>query len=387
MTISKTSEYKNQLFIDVYEGRLPKRVPEKLGVQASAVLQHFSYDLRTAQYGTTKLFDAIDRMNAEFDTDNLIGSWPGTPYWHKILGGLTREMSDSGFIQHKNVAFMQEDEYDLLIDNPLEFLWKNVFPRVYTELSLPSPYNAIALVKSMKVKNHMNTVIGGEFKRIAEKYDKVTADFTKLDNGWVALDYLGDFLRSFTGIALDIRRQPEKVLAALDMLTNIFLSEKFIPSLQKVDRTKRAFCAPHMGTFLKPKDFEKFWWPNFSGLMWARYNAGYHCNIFCEDNWMPYLDFLYELPPGCELQFEKGDPKVIKEKLGKRHIISGLYDCTLLMNVSKEEVVDKAKELIDILAPGGNYIFNFDKAILTNNGVNWDSYAALIDCVHTYGKY
>lgn len=387
MTPSAKSEFRNQLFIDLYEGRQPKRIPEKLGLQAAAVLQYCGYDLKTAQYGTTKLINALDRMNSEFDTDNMLGSWPATPYWHKILGGITREMGDTGFIQHRNVEIMYENEYDQLIADPFKFLWETIYPRVYSELGKPAPYNAIALVKAMKAQEHVSSITSKAFAEISAKYDKVTANLSRFDGTKIPFDYIADFLRAFTGASIDIRRQPGKVMEALEVLTPYFISDKFIKPMDKPDRTKRAMSAPHMGTFLKPKDFEKFWWPGFKAVMWARYNAGYHCNIFCEDDWTPYLDYFDELPDGCELQFEKGDPKVFKERLGKKHILSGFYDCTLLNTSTKEQVVDKAKELMDILAPGGNFVFNFDKSILVAKGINWDNFKALIDCIHTYGKY
>ena len=37
----------------------------------------------------------------------------------------------------------------------------------------------------------------------------------------------------------------------------------------------------------------------------------------------------------------------------------------MLKTGTVEQCVDKAKEILDILAPGGRYFFNFDKAPLT----------------------
>ena len=99
------------------------------------------------------------------------------------------------------------------------------------------------------------------------------------------------------------------------------------------------------------------------------------------------FDHLQDLPQGTRLIFEYGDPKLAKEKLSKKHILSGFYPITLLKTGTKEQCVDKAKELIDILAPGGNYYFNFDKTILTLNSINLENLYAVIDYVHENGKY
>ncbi len=65
---------------------------------------------------------------------------------------------------------------------------------------------------------------------------------------------------------------------------------------------------------------------------------GIHCQLFCEDNWDRYLDYLYELSTDTRLMFEYGDPKLIKEKLGKKHIITGLDPVTILKTHKKNNV-------------------------------------------------
>ena len=60
---------------------------------------------------------------------------------------------------------------------------------------------------------------------------------------------------------------------------------------------------------------------------------------------------------------------------------------TLLKNGTKEQCVDKAKELMDILAPGGNYFFRFDKSVLDTNDMDPEKYTAVMDYVLAHGKY
>lgn len=49
--------------------------------------------------------------------------------------------------------------------------------------------------------------------------------------------------------------------------------------------------------------------------------------------------------------------------------------------------MDKAKEILDIMAPGGGYIFGFDKMALTLGDINLENLAAVTDFVREYGKY
>jgi hypothetical protein len=190
----------------------------------------------------------------------------------------------------------------------------------------------------------------------------------------------------FTGALVDIRRKPNEVLEAVNVITPLMIKAGCPRHVETPSRLTRIFFALHMPTFMSEKFFAKFWWPSFKETVWAIYDKGFGINIFCEENWMHLLDYLNELPPGCELQFEYGDPKTIREKVGDKHLISGLFPVSLMKSGTKEEVCDKAKEYLDILAVDGKYIFNFDKSILTAGQINWDLFQPLIDTVHEYGK-
>jgi len=102
---------------------------------------------------------------------------------------------------------------------------------------------------------------------------------------------------------------------------------------------------------------------------------------------MRYIDYLAELPEGTIMLFEYGDPKLVKEKLGKKHIISGFYPVSLLKTGTKQQCIDKAKELIDVLAPGGGYYFGFDKVIITLDSANVENTKAVLDYVAENANY
>ena len=116
-----------------------------------------------------------------------------------------------------------------------------------------------------------------------------------------------------------MKRMPDKVLEAVDAITPLMIkcaNDRTRPT----DRTRqKIFFALHMPTYMTVKDFEKFWWPSFKETVWGVYDKGFGIQIFCEENWMRMLDYLDELPEMCELQFEYGDPKIVKEKVGKKH--------------------------------------------------------------------
>lgn len=87
------------------------------------------------------------------------------------------------------------------------------------------------------------------------------------------------------------------------------------------------------------------------------------------------------------MQFEYGDPKTIKKTLGERHIIEGMFPVNLLKSASFDEIEAKTKEMLDIMAPDGQYIFNLDKSVLRARQINWDNFDVLIHSLRKYGSY
>lgn len=283
---------------------------------------------------------------------------------------------------------MEENEYDELIKNPLKYMWDKQMPRAFTEFSKPWPYNAFALLKSFLLEKEIGEIMGKANYEMSLKYNKSTTIMINAISR-APFDYLADYFRSFTGALIDIRRHPDKVLQAVEAIKPLMVRGA-LASCRGVKPTRennRVFFALHMATYMRTKDFEKFWWPTFKETVWDIYNAGFGIVIFAEENWMRLLDYFDELPPLCQIMFEYGDLKTIKKKVGKKHIISGMYPVNLLKNGTKEEIAAKAKELLDIMAPGGHYIFDFDKSILRAKQINWDNFAYLTDCIKEYGRY
>ena len=86
------------------------------------------------------------------------------------------------------------------------------------------------------------------------------------------------------------------------------------------------------------------------------------------------------------MRFEYGDPQLTKKKISK-HIITGFYPTVLLQTETKQKCIDKAKELLDILAPDGGYIFNVDKNIMSLKGSVAENYRAVLEYVSLHGNY
>lgn len=378
------AQERTQLFSDVLEGRIPKRVPVYGFIQNEFAIQYAGYDLTVAQWDSDLFEVVVDKICQDFFTDNVPVMTVRYPSIYRLLGSRNWIMGSGGLIQHPEVEGLKQEEYDEFIASPFDCIVNKVLPRLYSELdTTDSASKAIALAKGFKC---FNDEFGNQFAqaaRLKEKYGFADANLF----GTICespLDFLTDQMRGFKGISLDIRRIPDKVEAAVNAVTPWVIKMGMQPFPAKNTCT---FIPLHMAPFMREKDFARLWWPGFKKQVYALREAGFQSFIYCEQDWTRYVDYLAELPERTVLFFEDGDPKKIKEKLGEKHVITGFYPQTLLKTGTKQQCIDKAKELVDILAPGGGYIFNMDKVLITANSVKPENLQAVYEYVATNTNY
>lgn len=385
--VKALQEERISIFKDVYDNKIPKRVPVNLNIGLEPLAEFGGVDLVEAQWNPAILEDALDKLCQTVYSDICpVGGSLRYPSYYQALESQSFIMCSNGFFQHPEVVGMLPEEYDYLIEKPYDCLLEKVIPRQYKALNLENPLKMMLCFSKSVLGYNADMMQNGVFMNKArEKYGYYpggplgSGGFTE-----APFDFLADQLRSFKGISMDVRRIPEKVAEACEALYPIVL-KKGMPKV--VSNYSQVFMPLHMPTFMREKDFAKLWWPSFKRLVDEYASLGIHCKLFCETNWERYLDYLYELPTDTVLWFEYGDPKLIKEKLGKKHIITGLFPVTMLKTATKEECVDKVKEYLDILAPGGKYLFCLDKEPLSMNDFKMENYIAIAECVRDYGVY
>lgn len=371
-----------QLFIDIDEGRIPKRVPVYTWMDITYIMQYAGEDLRRIQWDVDKFKDMIEVGAKSFQSDINPATFTRIMPVYNILGAENFRMSSSGQIQHPEVVGMKPEEYDELIADPYKFTHDKVLPRLYKNLDTNPVKRSMVFAKAMKAHSDIYGQIFPHHDLMAEKYGLA---YDRVGCQSIApFDQIADQFRSFSGISIDIRRCPDKVMEACEAVLPMMIKAGIKPHSSK---QKRTFIPLHMAPYLRQADFEKIYWPTFKKLVEALCAAGAYPLLFVEQDWSRFLDHLNELPAGVQMMFEYGDPKTIKEKVGKKHIISGLYPLTLLSGGTKKECIGKAKEIIDILAPGGNYIFTFDKVALNQVDANPENIIAVNEFVKEYAVY
>lgn len=385
MQLPQSTVEKNKIFMDTLEHKIPTRVPISPLYQIELVLQYAGFDLRYEQFSLDKWIEALDIFSRDFDVDTMGQVAMRFPAVYKMLGSKNYVIGGNGFLQHPNVVGMEVNDYDSLIENPYDTIVETVIPKIHTNLNT-TPQSA-AEIKSKAFFLQMTNLmkIGQASTEIAIKYGKSTCSlFSSMTEA--PLDFLADQLRSFTGVSGDIRRYGEKVEAACEALLPLMI--KMGAAKGPVGTKDHVIFIPlHMAPYMREKDFERFYWPTFKKLIVELDKMGYSVYTALEQDWSRYADYLLELPDNVILWVECGEPKMFKEKLGNKHILNGFYPLDLVKHGTKAECEDEIKRLFDIVAPGGGYIFNFDKEPLILDDINVDNFKAIIKTAKEYGVY
>ncbi|HCX65888.1 MAG TPA: hypothetical protein DHN33_11850 [Eubacteriaceae bacterium] len=384
-------EERKSLYRDFYNNRIPKRLFVSILLTSHIVAEYGGLNVLDYQYDYSQLREPAKKVCRDIYSDtspampvNLILTRP--PAIYQLRDSQSFKMGADGFVQHPEVVGMEENEYGELIEDPYAFLLEKVLPRQYHEMDLNNPVrmlNRMQLGKMALEKDLTDSL--GWYQEVMDEHGYYQGSPAGSSGLCVApYDFIADQLRSFSGVSKDIRRHRSELKEAC---------EAVLPMMYKMGVPAKAhpegavFTPLHMPTFMREKDFEEVWFPSYKTLLEQYAANDIRVRAFCEDNWMRYLDHLQELPAGTILQFEYGDPKAIKEKLGKKFIIQGLYPVSLLKSGSKQQVLDKVKELLDVMMPGGGYVFGFDKNPLTLGEINMENLKALAEFVRDYGVY
>ncbi len=382
--LKKLQEERTQLFKDVYDGIIPKRVPVEISVNWDTGVELAGINKRKAFWDLNTFpvfFDAVcSRITADKSPINMSGHLAAPD---KILESNLFVMAEDGTVQHPEHSTLKVEEYDDFIADPYDFICEKLLPRWFDALQDATPFQtAKVLIKYVLAKNELGAQAGAVQGQMIEKYGYAPLSY---GGGTLApFDCLADHLRSFSEIVKDTRRYPDKVLAACDALTPLMVKKGISP---RSNRYFRTFIPLHMAPYLSPKQFDKFYAPSYTALLKGLSEGGAGVKMFVEGDWMPHIDYLADCTDRTEMQFEFGDPVLSKNKVGENHIISGFYPLTMLQTSTKQECIDKAKELLDLLMPGGGYIFNLDKSIFTAKGSILENLNAVIETVMTCGVY
>jgi uroporphyrinogen-III decarboxylase len=366
-----------------------------------------------AMYDYDKCTAAFKKFMLEFKPDMNIGaSAPGPGKFYEILDYKLYAWPGHGVApehcyQCNEGEYMTAAEYDLLMADP-SFYFRNFYlPRVFGALegfTMLAPLTGILEMYGVAFNfiPYALPPVQGTFKALFEAgaealkwamamggsdvelkslgFPNILGGFTK-----APFDVIGDTLRGTRGIMLDMYRQPDKLLKAMEALVPIMIGMGIGASQQTGN--PQIFMPLHKGAdgFLSDEQFKKFYWPTFKAVILGLIEGG--CIPFpaLEGHWGSRLKVIQDVPKGKTMwMVDQTDMAKVKETLGKNACLIGNVPSSMLKLGTPDEVKHYCKKLIDTVGKGGGFIMGngafFDEAKPEN-------VKAMVDCTKEYGRY
>lgn len=367
----------------------PDRVPINFSI-GEWVVNYKDTTMEEIYYDLGKCNALVDELLSEMDID-IFGGGP-TLWWPPMFDAMGSRLykfpglalEENSPFQYVEEEYMKPEDYDDFIANPTEWLATNFLPRISSEFANPGSYRStVALIKSAAAFAISGAIMKDAWEKWTREHGVVqaTAGFTK-----APFDTLGDALRSMKGILLDLRRRPEKVLAACEAILPHNVNAGVAGA--GADLRFPCFAPLHRGAypFLNPRQWETYYWPTLKALIEKLWSRGKRTYFFAEGDWTPYLEKIAGLPEKSIIfVIDLTDAHKAKEVLGGRFCLQGGIPTTLLTYGTPEKVKDCVKRAIDELAGDGGFILSAGGVVMGD--AKKENIMAAIEAAREYGVY
>jgi hypothetical protein len=410
------AERKKRLY-DTVLLKTPDRIP--VGIQTGVfACRRAGIPLSAEYYDQFAYWEACIDAVVEFDPDisgmMLMGH---SGVINELLGTRTQRwpggnLPDDVPYQFVEGEYMKQEEYDLFLSDPSDFVIRYFLPRLYGSLE---PLEKLPPIRNLIRGGFFGGILGilasPEFRALGEKIIKANSEQEKMmkmmmgigaietqlgypsqfgfgrGTGGAPFDVVSDFLRGMRGAMLDMYRCPDKLLEVCETIQEWSFAEA-APAVPDADgNPPRLFMALHRGSdgFMSKEQFEKFYWPGLKKAIIKAVELGYIVAPVFEGIWDDRLEYLLELPKGkVTFWTENTDIYRAKEVLGDHMCIQGGVPPTLLQAGSTQDVEEHCKKLIKDIGKNGGLV------AFPNSAMDYakpENVKAMVETVKKYGGY
>jgi len=310
-------------------------------------------------------------------------------------------------VQFVEKEYMEAGEYDAFINDPSDFVMRNIWPQIFTSLDplkrLSPFYHSnyfgsaipnLAAFGTPEVAHAFDILhdVGREVQKVMSYSKKFKEEMTQLGfpsmfGGFAQAPYdvIGNNFRGTRGIMLDLFRHPEKLLEVQEMIIPHII--KTAKDASRKSRNPRIFIPLVKGSdsFMSLEQFKKFYWPNLKTIMLALIDEGLVPCPFWQGDCTSRLETISDVPKGkCLYAFESTDIFRAKEILKDHVCIRGNVPAGMLCTGSPQEVEDYCRKLIDIVGKDGGFIMDSSSA---SEDIKPQNMKTMIDFTKEYGVY
>ena len=413
MTTNAAFEARQKRYYDAITLKVPDMVPITPMVDTFHI-RHYGASMAEALKDHNLLEDLWIRYHEEFQPD--VGD---TPYMingffdiadrldFTLLKWAGHGLPDDASYQFVESEMMPPEDYDWWLSDPTDYMFRRMFPRVYGRLAplakLPAisgsyyfftPFIWAALAdpayqevgKALSDAASMAAATIGKFIAFHGKLADMGFPMAQGAMCQAPLDIVGDYLRGIKGMLVDLRRRPEKLLAACEKLLPVMLDMGV--SGAKASGVPICFIPLHkcMDNFMSQEQFEKFYWPTLLEVMRGLVAEKIHPYLLVEgvcDQRLPVM--IRDAPPGwCIFHIEGSDIFKAKKLARDKVCLRGNVPVSILMTGTPDDVRAYCKRLIDEVAPGGGFLMDTGCNLTEAKGEN---VKAMFDYTREHGVY
>lgn len=326
--------------------------------------------------------------------------WPG--------GNLPNDYHHQWANTEEGQEYMREDEYDLFMTDPTDFMLRYYLPRVWGALA---PFANIPTLGEKLVNTmpgflaFIPTLLRPDFQEMGQTLREAANEQVKFGSfdgeireiGFPSMTYPGGVggepfdlfaseLRGMRGIMVDMYRRPEKLLAACERVLEWRLARAVPAKPNEIGRRVGGGAFHYSNDrFMSKKQFETFTWPTWKKALLTTIDMGFVPSPFCEAQCKDRLEYFFELPKGKVIpRFENTDMARAKAVLGNHCCIVGAVPAALLQMGSPQEVEECCKNLIKVCGKGGGFILDSASSLSDAKPANIKT---MIDSAKKYGRY
>ncbi|HEX9115231.1 MAG TPA: uroporphyrinogen decarboxylase family protein, partial [Anaerolineae bacterium] len=199
-------------------------------------------------------------------------------------------------------------------------------------------------------------------------------------------DLMSDTMRGMRGIFLDMLRCPDKLLAAEEKVAAFQV--EYLLSFCQATGAKYVFFPLHRGSdgFMSIKQFEKFYWPQLTGMFDKLIEREITPFVFYEGVWNQRLKHVAALPKGKTIGwFQASDIFKVKETCGDTLCIVGGMPNSMLQTGTVETVREHTKKLCQVVGKGGGFVMS--TGVGEMEGSKPELVKAWVEATHEFGVY
>ena len=307
--------------------------------------------------------------------------------------------------------YMKEEEYDLFLTDPSDYMMRYLLPRVYGALQPLSKLPSL-MGFGANIENLARMLASKEFQPVvtaikkagdaeAERERVISTMMQEMAGlgfpeplparGGVMPPFssFSNTFRTFNGVVKDMYRRPEKLKAALQLMLD-FRIARATPAIKRPGH-------PALGSsgeahrvsdeFFSNKQFEEFVWPYWKKAMEKTYELGYEIiSMFFEGRRDSQLHYFTQYPKRSMLiRFAETDIFRAKEILADKACIMGNVPIAMLQVASPSAVEEYCKKLIEKVGKNGGFILRCSTDFTQE--ARPENVKAMIDSAEKYGRY